>query len=175
MRRRADRTRARRYGSLAVALLGLGISAAVVLPYRRPATDPARLERAAHDLRVLACAFNAYCVDTGSWPLAAPGDTRARTSRELVEIGCLVSNLHGLAGWKGPYVERNNARAAGSLIDPWGRPYLAFYLPGAPGAGLGEIRLLSTGPDRRLDSALTGPRAVQVAADDLSIVVTRLL
>lgn len=156
----------RRLGLAAIAIL---LAAGVVRPAPPLAVPIDRVERAERELRDTAWALQAYWIDTGHWPGSEAAIRSGETSvRPLRDLECLTSNVHGHAGWNGPYLDQGASQ--GIRRDPWGRPYQVFEAALAAGAPL--LSLYSPGADGAMESSFGDLRAGRSAGDDLVVSVT---
>jgi general secretion pathway protein G len=156
----------RRLGLAAIAVL---LAAGVVRPAPPLSTPLARVERAERELRDTAWALQAYWIDTGHWPGSEAAIQSGETSvRPLRDLECLTSNVHGHAGWNGPYLEESATQ--GIRRDPWGRPYQVFQATLATGGRV--LSLYSPGANGEMESSFSDLRAGRSAGDDLVVSVT---
>lgn len=99
---------------LMVVLLILALLASIAAPQVMKHLSKAKSETAKIQVEALTAAVNYFQIDLGRYPTDQEG-LKALSERPANDA----------AKWDGPYVEKK-----GSLIDPWGRPYL-YRHPGS--------------------------------------------
>lgn len=74
----------------------------------------------------------------------------SNAAAEDYDQGCGEYNPDTKRGWNGPYLlaERNSGQAG--VFDPWGSSYLLLE-PNNATPSTGEVRIVSTGPNRQYD------------------------
>ena len=113
-------------------LVVVALLAFTVVLFPKQGKGQARVTAAQTQLATFATAFDAFQVDTGSYPAAAPMSTKG--------LYTLVTAPHGVTNWKGPYLKD-------VPLDPWGNPYLCE----SPGRhNVGAYDLVCSGPDGKV-------------------------
>jgi general secretion pathway protein G len=172
---------------LIVSVAVVSLLAGILIPVVSSQTDDARRARAWAEMEVIAKAFAQFRADTKAWPgpgAPMPAASLTTTDVDLTTFRSFYTNPSGLAGWKGPYLDRGaaesgvlqvaipaTATSAGSgFLDPWGQPYRVFtFAPCA--ANLGSVMIVSRGPDGVVNSSANDVHAGKPAGDDLVKVV----
>jgi hypothetical protein len=126
----------------------------VLVPTIDRAVRDAEVEDGRARLHRLASAFARYHVDTGHWPTLPgeqPGSVRPAFANVFAStLRCLGANIHGDAGWKGPYLEGGEQAA----LDPWGWPILVYSFGADYCHSGGGIAVVSGGRNGVVDSSL---------------------
>ncbi len=110
---------------LMVVLVILALLAGIVAPRVMHYLSRAKVETAKLQVDALGHAVDEFHLDTGRFPTNAEG------------LKALLVAPPNTPSWDGPYVKKQ-----GSLIDPWGHPYLYRY-PGQHG----RFDVYTLGPD----------------------------
>lgn len=141
----------------AVIVLGIiAVLAGVMVPSLIGRIDDARMDAAERELDSIESALEMYHRDCKDLPSEANG------------LGALVSNLDGVPGWRGPYVNGRGDQAVSISTDPWGNAYL--YAPFAQVRGYGYVvdyLLACASDDHVLDTVMQGQRWRVDERDDL--------
>lgn len=177
------RTRGFTLAGLIVAVAVVSLLAGILIPVVSSQTDDARRARAWAEMEVIAKAFAKFRGDTKSWPgpgMPVPAVSLATGDVDLATFRCFYTNPSGLAGWKGPYLDRGAAesgvlqvaipatatQAGSGFLDPWGQPYRVFTFAPSPGSP-GAVMIVSRGPDGVVNSSANDVHAGNPAGDDL--------
>lgn len=173
---------------LVAAVAILIILAGVLIPAVGNQMSKSRTARVEADLDTVAKAFNAFFIDTGTWPSNGTFNPNQNVSQELTQLPCLYNNVQNLTGWSGPYLNEgykvDNATMHiaiagsgpnGGLRDPWGNNYMIYYVSKASANGNGAIMIFSRGPDGTMNTSTTNIRSGIASGDDICSVVTRAL
>ncbi|HYC78979.1 MAG TPA: hypothetical protein VEI02_15235 [Planctomycetota bacterium] len=170
--------RRRRFMRVEVAVVAAVLAglAGVTAPVLGDELDGAKVARAGDDLDALADAFAAYVAATGR----RPSDDGRALERDAVEaatgFACLYADVHGHAGWDGPYLRTGCKPGAQwvmtdgreGFLDPWGRPYrAAWFFDGAAPDGVGSVALFSQGADGETDTSAGDLAAGAASGDDV--------
>ncbi|MDQ7005686.1 MAG: prepilin-type N-terminal cleavage/methylation domain-containing protein [Acidobacteriota bacterium] len=157
------RTRGYTLTEIILSIAVIGLLAGSLSPLLLRHIQASRASTATGDLDELVTAFQSYRNDTGHWPCLWKPESSPEFHSDLVSMTCLYDD-NGLEGWAGPYLSRSAGRTperevmaveAGDhwegFVDPWGRPYRAWFATSATGGGgivvysLGSNGLLDTG------------------------------
>ncbi len=131
---------------LVIVIAVIAILAALLVPTILNQTQRARESRAKNEVAEIAKTLARMRADTDA-TTAACYDTLADMNSVAVPANCgstlptcTTSNI-GHVCWNGPYMSQpvNN--------DPWDHPYIVTYTAPANGQSVGEIQVVSFGPD----------------------------
>ncbi len=173
---------------LAVVVAILAVLAGILVPVISGTIDDAAISRADGDMKTVGNAFNAYRINTGSWPSNDPTAAVTTKNEELRNFACFYSNVHTRTNWKGPYLNQGvgtgaamtvaGSTASGNtgLIDPWGNAYKVYWFAKNAQMGpAGGIAIVSPGRNGTVNSSLAQIAQGIAASDDVVVVVTRRL
>jgi len=124
-----------------IAVIIIGLLAAIAVPLMSKARRSARNKQAETDVQILAAAILQLAWDTGKWPggldRSVPGDPEI-TDLTTADAGLILVDSNKFPNWKGPYVRE-------ILRDPWGARY--FFDPDYRISGVMRPVVGSFGPN----------------------------
>ncbi len=176
------RTRGYTLTEIILSIAVIGFLAGSLSPLLLRHIQATRAATATSDLDELAAGFQRYRQDTGHWPCLWKPESSPEFHSNLVSMTCLYDD-NGLDGWAGPYLSRSAGRVQerevmamenGDLwegfVDPWSRPYRAWFAASATGGG--GIVVYSLGSNGKVDTPSRDLLAGRWQGDDQGRVVT---
>ena len=177
------RTRGYTLTEIILSIAVIGLLAASLSPLLLRRIQASRAATATQDLDELVAGFQRYRNDTGHWPCLWKAESSPEFHSNLISMTCLYDD-NGLDGWDGPYLSRSAGRVQErevmavetddhweGFVDPWGRPYRAWFAAAA-GSGGGGIIVYSLGSNGQVDTSEQALLTGQWQGDDQGRVVT---